>query len=130
MLAHAAARGQLMPKLDELKTEVFAKGSVIFEKGDAATCAYLVQSGIVVIVARRGGAETVLDTLVRGDFFGEMALVDDEPRSATAIAGEDVSCAIISKDEIDESLANADLLTYALVRLLTKRLRRVAERGA
>jgi len=72
----------------------------------------------------------VLDTLVRGDFFGKMALVDDEPRSATAIAGEDVSCAVIPKDEINESLAGADLLTYALIRLLTKRLRRKAERGA
>lgn len=130
MLGHAVARRLLMPNFDELKTEVFAKGAVIFEKGDAATCAYLIQSGIVVIVAKRGGQETVLDTLVRGDFFSEMALVDDEPRSATAIAGEAVSCAVISQDEINESLAGADLLTYALVRLLTKRLRRTAERGA
>jgi len=41
-----------MPNFDELKTEVFAKRAVIFEMGDAATCAYVIQPGIV---AKRGG---------------------------------------------------------------------------
>ena len=115
-----------MSKLDDLTTVNFSKGAVLFEKGDKADCAYIIQSGGVVIVARTGGQEAVLDTLTRGDFVGEMALVDNQPRSAAAIVGEDASCAVITKEEVEESIASADLLAYAL----TKRLRKQAHRGA
>ena len=118
-----------MTGLDHLKTISFKKGDVLFEQGDLPKHAYLIQSGLVVISASRGGQEVVIDTLKRGDFVGEMALVDNEPRSATAIAGEETTCVEISKQEIEASLAKADLLTYALVKLLTKRLRKVTERG-
>ena len=64
-----------------------------------------------------------LHPLYRGDFFGEMALVDDQARSATAIVGEDTICTVFSKDELDESLAKSDLLAVALVHLLTRRIR-------
>ena len=47
-----------------------------------------------MIVGERDGQEIILDTLYRGDFFGEMALVDAEPRSATAIVGEDTICTV------------------------------------
>ena len=119
-----------MSKLDDLTTVNFSKGAVLFEKGDKADCAYIIQSGGVVIVARTGGQEAVRDTLTRGDFVGEMALVDNQPRSAAAIVGEDASCAVITKEEVEESIASADLLAYALLRLLTKRLRKQAHRGA
>lgn len=118
-----------MSKLDDLTTVTFLKGAVLFEEDDRADCAYIIQSGVVIIIARKGGQETVLDTLVRGDFVGEMALVDDQPRSATAIVGEDASFAVITKEEIETSIANADLLAYALLRLLTRRLRKHARRG-
>ena len=115
--------------LEDFKTVAFARGTVLFEQGDPPGEAYLIHSGIVVITAKRGGHEVVVDTLRRGDFVGELALVDNEPRSATAIAGEDCVCAVITKAEVDKSLASADLLTYALVRLLTKRLRKSTERA-
>ena len=112
-----------MLNVDALKTKAFTKGSVVFRKGDPAEFAYLIRSGIVMIVGERDGQEIILDTLYRGDFFGEMALVDDEARSATAIIGEDTICTVFSKDELDESLSNSDLLAAALVRLLTRRIR-------
>jgi len=88
------------------------------------------QSGTVEIVATRDGADEVLDTLTRGDFFGEMALVDDEPKSAAARALDEVSCARFSKSHVEESLAKSDPLTYALIRLLTKQLRRATASGS
>lgn len=112
-----------MLNVDALKTKAFTKGTVVFRKGDPAEYAYLIRSGIVMIVGEREGQEMVLDTLYRGDFFGEMALVDDEARSATAIVGEDTICTVFTKEELDESLTNSDLLASALVRLLTRRIR-------
>ena len=119
-----------MAKLnDKFENVAFDAGATIFRQGDAPDFGYLVQSGTVEIVATRDGADQVLDTLTRGDFFGEMALVDDEPRSATARACDNVTCARFSKKEVEESLAKSDLLTYALIRLLTKRLRRATASG-
>tara|TARA_A100001037_G_scaffold117426_2_gene106916 strand:- start:10627 stop:10881 length:255 start_codon:yes stop_codon:yes gene_type:complete len=83
----------------------------------------------VNIVAQKGTMDVVLSTLSRGDFFGEMALADDEPRSARVIAEDDVECAVFTQTEINESLAKSDLLTNALLRLLTKRIRKSTLRG-
>lgn len=118
-----------MSELEGLSTKTFEKGAVIFEKGDPPDFAYLIRSGTVNIVAQQGTMDVVLTTLSRGDFFGEMALVDDQPRSARAIVEEDAKCAVFTQKEINESLANSDLLTFALLRLLTKRIRKSTLRG-
>ena len=69
------------------------------------------------------GQEIILDTLYWGDFFGEMALVDNEPHSAMEIVGEDTFCTEFSKDEFDEILSNSNLLAAAHIRPLTRRIR-------
>ena len=80
-------------------------------------------------MGERDTIDIVPSTLSRGDFFGEMALVEDEPRSARAIAEDDVECVVFTQTEINESLAKSDLLTYVLQRLLTKRIRKSTLRG-
>ena len=105
---------------DILEEKTFPSGTTIFKAGDKPDFAYLISKGSVEIVSKSG---RILDTLERGDFFGEMALLDDTVRSATVVVLEDLTCALISREEITESIENSDLLTYALVRMLTKRLR-------
>ncbi|MBT3787003.1 MAG: cyclic nucleotide-binding domain-containing protein [Alphaproteobacteria bacterium] len=109
---------------DEWNFRDFEDGEVIFNVGDPGDEAYVIRTGSVDIVIEKDGNQDVVETLAQGDFLGEMALVDEEPRSASAIARGTVSCAVFSKEEIDRSLENSDLLTYALVKLLTKRLRK------
>lgn len=113
---------------ESLDFAIFTKGTVIFEEGDAGEDAYLLQSGAVDIVVRRGNADRLIDTLTKGDFFGEMALIDDGPRTASAIASQDCICAVFTKELMDEKLSNADFFTIGIIRLLTKRLRKTITR--
>ena len=70
-----------------------AAGQVVFEYGEARDFMYVVKKGEVDIVVR----DTVVETVAEDGFFGEMALIDHAPRSATAIAKTD--CTLIKIDE-------------------------------
>jgi len=68
----------------------YRKSEVIFEEGSTGSEMYLIHSGRVLLSVRQSEAQQVpIVVLNPGDFFGEMALVDDSPRSATASAVED-----------------------------------------
>ena len=72
--------------------ENYPKLKVIFNEGTPGEEMYIIYSGKVGLYTQRAsGQKELLATLEAGDFFGEMALVDDSPRSATAIAEEDKS---------------------------------------
>lgn len=64
----------------------FIAGQSIFREGDAPDYAYLIESGEVVVGARLGDSSVTLATLRIGDLIGEMAVIDDAPRTASATA--------------------------------------------
>lgn len=101
----------------------FPAGAVVFEEGNPGSRMYVIQSGEVRIVKRVGGREITLARLGPGEAFGEMALLEGQPRSATAVV--ESSARIL---EIDEG-AFADLvrrngeIALRLLRRLSARLR-------
>ena len=103
--------------------QTFEQGRTIFSAGDAPHCAYLIQTGAVNIVISDGEYRTVVDTLKPGEVFGEMALVDNHPRAATAVAKSLATCVLISKTDFDQRIDRADPFTRSMLMLLTKRLR-------
>jgi F420-non-reducing hydrogenase small subunit len=72
-----------MSKGEELFGTIYQKGEVVFRQGELGDTMYIIQSGAVEVSQVRGDQKFVLALLGRGDFFGEMALIDKYPRSAT-----------------------------------------------
>ncbi len=113
----------------------FAAGTVIFKDGDAGDRCYIITSGAVRIskfIPNVG--EEALAVLKPGSYFGEMALIDNFPRSADAIANEETDVFAINKADLDRILINERDLGYKLLwtftRTLSNRLREANEKMA
>jgi CRP-like cAMP-binding protein len=108
--------------------ESFARGATVFTEGSAGDKLYLILSGSVRISRQVAGmGEEALAILKAGDYFGEMALIDDFPRSADALAHESCRVFVLSKDRVADLLfVDRDLaydLLWNFVRTLSSRLR-------
>jgi signal transduction histidine kinase len=107
----------------------FRAGDVIFSAGEPGDGFYLVESGSVQICAVVGDNEPrVLATIGAGDFFGEMAVLDDAPRSATARAAVDTKARFLSRDELLQLLDRNPRLALNLIREFSKRMRAVNQK--
>src|SRR5439155_992538 len=112
----------------QLHRKTFRKGTIIFHKDQAGDALYIVESGRVrIFLPTQGGEELTVDVAGPGDVFGELALLDGRPRSASADTLEDTVTFTISRDEFQKYLGRAPQLAAALVELLSSRLRHVTE---
>lgn len=111
-----------------LRERVFSKGTVIVAQGDPGDTLFLIADGQVkVAVFGEDGREVILSVLSEGGFFGEMALLDDEPRSAHVIAMTDASLWQLRREDFRVWLGASPELAIALLRELSRRLRRADE---
>ena len=100
------------------------KGSIILFEDDPGDALYVVIKGQVkVVLIGEDGREVILATLADGDFFGEMSLIDDEPRSAHVIAMEDSNLLVLRRHDFQRCLEDNPRIALGLLRALTKRLR-------
>lgn len=103
----------------------YAKGAVVVSQGGEGDALFLIRSGQVkVTVIAEDGREVILSVLGAGGFFGEMALLDDEPRSAHVIAMEPTVLLQIRREDFRARLRTAPDLAGSLLRQLSRRLRR------
>jgi len=101
-----------------------ARGSMIMAAGDPTDSLYIVLSGrLKVMMSDADGKEVILNILGPGEFFGEMGLIDDAPRSASVVAIEPCELLSISKRDFKRCLADNFEMTMALMRGLVRRLR-------
>ncbi|MFM8799278.1 MAG: cyclic nucleotide-binding domain-containing protein, partial [Tagaea sp.] len=98
-------------------------GQSLFREGDAADAAYIVEQGSVEIYTEHDGARTRLSVLGPGEIFGEMALIDDGPRSASALCLADCEFIVVERAHIKREITAASPLVSVLVRTLIHRLR-------
>ena len=101
-------------------------GEVLFEEGDEADQAYLILDGSIVICRRSGNDEIVLATLGRGDIVGEMSLIDNQPRMASARVASDTKLTVITRDDLAARLgrlSEQDKVLRRLIDVFVDRLR-------
>jgi CRP/FNR family transcriptional regulator, cyclic AMP receptor protein len=111
-----------------LKPELRTAGGVLFRQGEAGGAMYLIEGGRVRIHLRdEDGDEVTLAELAAGDFFGEMAILDGKPRSATATVAEDARLAVLSREHFHAFLRHSPEVALSMLAALADRLRRTDE---
>ncbi len=108
---------------------VFYPGDEIFAEGDEGNWAYLIQSGQIEIFKKLpDGREVRLALLGAGQVFGEMALIEEVPRMATARAVAESVVVLISAEVMLERIKGSDPLVRALLSNMSKNLRNASKR--
>jgi CRP-like cAMP-binding protein len=110
-----------------LRIRRYRKNETIFHQGDPGDSLYIIESGSVKIVlpSPEGEEGAIIATLSRGDFFGELALLDGAPHSATAVAIEPTEALVLRRDRFEELVETEPQLRRALFSGLVTELRRL-----
>jgi CRP/FNR family cyclic AMP-dependent transcriptional regulator len=108
-----------------LRERRFPRGSVILQQGDPGDALFVIADGQVkVILIGEDGREVILSVLGPSAFFGEMSLLDNEPRSAHVVAMEDSTLLQLRREDFQARLRASADVGIGLLRELSRRLRR------
>jgi CRP/FNR family cyclic AMP-dependent transcriptional regulator len=108
-----------------IQNVTYPKGKVLFKQGDKGTAAFIVNSGAVGIYRELHGRKVPLATIRKGELFGEMAVVDNSPRMATAFTLEESTLMVISVETMMDKMKRADGFIRALIGMLMNNLRHI-----
>ena len=100
----------------------FPKGGIIFCEYEPGDTFYLIQSGRVQLVKIMGSIEKTIDILQPGEIFGEMAILEEAPRSATAIAYDDVKALEFNRENFEVLMKGNPQIAMKLMKLFAKRI--------
>ena len=103
----------------------YKKGNIIFFKDDKADSFFIVLKGEVkVIRTSSSGREKILKKMKDGDFFGEMGIIENKPRSATAVVNKDSTMVVFAKDDFLFLIKKHPEISLNMIGDLSKRLRK------
>lgn len=109
-------------------TRNYPRNTVIINENDFADSLYLIESGRVkVYCSDKNGKEYIMNTLEEGDYFGELALLDDDRRSASVRTLEKSTFLIIFKDDFTNVMNRHPNMATTLIRNLTRRVRNLTD---
>lgn len=113
----------LLPEslFDKFGTE-FEPGQIVFCEYEPGNDCYFIQEGEIKITKTVGHTQKILDVLVAGDFFGEMAILEEEPRSASAIAQTTVRALRFKRDNFDSLMNSMPQLALRLLKIFAHRI--------
>lgn len=114
-----------------IERKVYPVGEVIFKQGSNGRTAYIVQKGRVEIVRENDdGSEAILATIGNGAMFGEMAVIDDSPRMATARAVEPTTVIVVTEQMFLQKLEKADPFIRGLMHIMANTIRTMSKKNA
>jgi len=102
--------------------KTFPPGTVLFKEGESGREMFVIQSGKIRISKQVRGEEQVLATLGAGEFFGEMAILNNKPRSASATVVEESKCLVIDPKTYELMLKNNVEIAVRMIKKLASRL--------
>ena len=109
-------------------TKTYARNTVIINEGDESDSLYVILAGRVkVFLSDEEGKEVILNTQEAGDYFGELALIDEAPRSASVMTLDDSKMSIVSKRDFEGCLTSHPQIALRVIKGLTKRLRNLTD---
>ncbi len=109
--------------MDTFKRDQFNELEIIFQSGDPGNSAYVIEEGCVEILKGEGENQRRVTVLAQGAMFGEVALLDHQPRTATVRALTPTRLIRIDRDHVEELLVRSDPVIQYLLRLLLVRFR-------
>ncbi|MBY0431915.1 MAG: Crp/Fnr family transcriptional regulator [Rhodospirillales bacterium] len=107
-----------------LKRMTIPAGTRIFLQGDQADAAYIIESGLVELLHDQGDDSTVIGLLGRGEIFGEMGLIDKQPRSVTARTVQPTVLAVVSAEAFEAYMQRTPPFVRKVLEVMSIRLRR------
>ena len=112
-----------------MRERSYPRGSVILFENDPGDSLFVVRSGRVkVVLIGEDGREVILGVLGVGQHFGELSLIDEQPRSAHVIAMEDASLLVLRRDDFRKRVESSPSVAWSLLMELSRRLRRADEK--
>ena len=114
---------------DIARDRSYPRNSVILFEDEPGDALYVVVTGLVkVVLIGEDGREVILSVLKEGDFFGEMSLIDDRPRSAHVIAMEDSSLVVLRREDFQHRIREAPGVALGMLKAMSRRLREADEK--
>jgi CRP-like cAMP-binding protein len=111
-------------RISEANRQHFNEGQHIFREGEVGDSAFIVFGGTIAIYRQTEEGEAVLATLAKGAMFGEMALIDDDTRMASAKAVDGGALLlVVSRAMFQKKMDRADPFTRGLIKILADNLR-------
>ncbi|NOZ54198.1 MAG: Crp/Fnr family transcriptional regulator [Gammaproteobacteria bacterium] len=109
-------------------TRTYHRNTIIISEGDHSDSMYVILSGKVkILLSDDEGKEIIINIQGNGEYFGELALLDDAPRSATVMTIEECRLVVVSKSAFEDCLAKNAELALRVIRGLSSRLRGLTE---
>jgi CRP/FNR family transcriptional regulator, cyclic AMP receptor protein len=121
--------GEGLKRLSDFIQEKTARtGDTIFREEDLGDEMYLVRTGQVSIHQELTSGPALIETVEPGGYFGEMAIIDDLPRTASALADVDTSLLVLHKNDFRAAVQDYPDIAFEIFREFTRRLRRADHR--
>ena len=111
-----------------LQHKEYSRNCLVIAEGELSDSLYIINKGqIKIFISDDEGQEMILNTLGPGEYFGELAIIDQQPRSASAMAVCDTTLSVVSSNSLTDCLKQHPEMAIKLLQVTAKRLRKATE---